>query len=224
MPVGRGRTRSLSGSVEGHSGLVLPGVQAAQMPYAPRAVWQPALGLAASCGRDAVRVPAACQEVALLVASAHEQLLILQAGTRARLPAADCEFLAGVIVAEVQATEPAAFATSHGRHSVGVFALGQQAALLVADTQEQLLVHQADARRVRARAIACDVVTGAGHVTAEGTPLVHGARAALAASPRAGADRIPTVGEEAAPPVAQAGEELFVITAHLVVVHAFRRS
>mmetsp|Transcript_94457 Transcript_94457/g.211748 ORF Transcript_94457/g.211748 Transcript_94457/m.211748 type:complete len:350 (-) Transcript_94457:195-1244(-) len=198
--------------------LVVARVEAAQVPDTAQLVRQPAVGLAAGRQGEAQGILVVRQQAALLDALAHRQLLVRVARTGAGLPTADGELLAGVAVPEVQAVQTVVLAASGRGDPVGVLLLGEQGALLVADAQEQLLVLQARARPVRAGAVAGHREAGAGHLGVDRELLVHGAGVALAASPRARADRVLAAGEQAALPVAQASEELLVPRAEVPVM------
>mmetsp|Transcript_107193 Transcript_107193/g.334151 ORF Transcript_107193/g.334151 Transcript_107193/m.334151 type:complete len:284 (+) Transcript_107193:164-1015(+) len=213
---------AIAGRVEGQPGLVVAGVQAAQVPDAAVGVRELAVGLAASHGRGAERILVVGQQAALLVALAEEELLVFEASTRIGLAAANVELLAGVVLPEVQAIEAAVLAAGRGGDAVGKPLLGQEAALLVANTQEELLVPETSARPVRAGAVPGDVEAAASHACLDGEPLVRGARAPLATGPRARADGVLAAGEEDALLVAKAGEELLVVLADIAVVEVLR--
>mmetsp|Transcript_90486 Transcript_90486/g.270045 ORF Transcript_90486/g.270045 Transcript_90486/m.270045 type:complete len:299 (-) Transcript_90486:269-1165(-) len=220
---GHGLVPSVAGDVEGRAGLVLPGVQATQMPDAIVVVRELAVGLAAGRGRGAEGVLVVGQQAALLVALAQQQLLILQARPCVGLAATDGKLATGVVLPEVQAVqEAAALAAGCGSHPVGELHLSEDAALLVADTQVQLLIFQARARLVRAGTVSSDGVATASHPGGDGEFLVRRARVLLATRPRARADGVLPTSEEGALLVAEPFEQLLVALADVAVVEVLR--
>eukprot|EP00411_Alexandrium_monilatum_P107146 CAMPEP_0175788666 /NCGR_PEP_ID=MMETSP0097-20121207/81001_1 /TAXON_ID=311494 /ORGANISM="Alexandrium monilatum, Strain CCMP3105" /LENGTH=355 /DNA_ID=CAMNT_0017099695 /DNA_START=29 /DNA_END=1094 /DNA_ORIENTATION=+ len=177
-------------SVEVRPCLVLPGVQAPQVP-------------------DAV--------VALV-----RKLALRPAGAPVRLASAHRELLARVVLPEVQTPQAAVLAACGRAHTVGKGLVCQEVALLVADPQEQLLVLQARARPVRARAVPRHVVARARHVAAQRALLVQSARVAPATGPRTRADGVLAGGQQAALSVAEARVQLLVLQAHVAVMEVLR--
>mmetsp|Transcript_21063 Transcript_21063/g.62853 ORF Transcript_21063/g.62853 Transcript_21063/m.62853 type:complete len:431 (+) Transcript_21063:119-1411(+) len=140
--------------------------------------------------------------------------------------AADREGGAGLVVAGVDAAPAVGLAAGRRGHAVREGAIGQDGALLVALAKMKLLVDEAAARLVGAATGAVDVVATADRLQADLEVLVrrHEARRLRAAGPRAAADRILSLGQQAALVVAEALEELLVARAGVAVErHSWRK-
>mmetsp|Transcript_41750 Transcript_41750/g.108132 ORF Transcript_41750/g.108132 Transcript_41750/m.108132 type:complete len:203 (-) Transcript_41750:272-880(-) len=122
-----------------------------------------------------------------------------------------------LVVADVQAAQACGLAARGCGHPVWKEPVSQDHTLLVADAEVHLLVGVA-CPRVRTPATAIDVVAAAHHVLAHVRGLIQKAAGVLrAAGPCTAADRLVAVGQQVAPAVAEALEQLLVLLADMVV-------
>mmetsp|Transcript_68818 Transcript_68818/g.177276 ORF Transcript_68818/g.177276 Transcript_68818/m.177276 type:complete len:381 (-) Transcript_68818:251-1393(-) len=150
----------------------------------------------------------------------HRQMRVAgRRGVVVALATTHSERLAGLVVEDVQAAQALGLAASGCSDTVRELAIGQQAALLVADANVHLLVGEARAGLVRAAIAAADVVALAEQGLANRRLLVlQAAGVLLAARPGAAADRLLASSQEAAFLVAEAVVELLVEVADVAVV------